>query len=56
MYFRFLLALDRVKALAPQHPEWKTEEPYASLLELLRGVRFNLSNPKTTQPTTARNP
>ena len=24
--------LDRVKALAPQHPEWKTEEPFASLL------------------------
>jgi hypothetical protein len=26
-------ALDRVKALAPQHPEWKTKEPYASLLK-----------------------
>jgi phosphoserine phosphatase len=26
-------ALDRVKALAPQHPEWKTQEPYASLLK-----------------------
>ena len=25
-------ALDRVKALAPQHPEWKTQEPFASLL------------------------
>src|SRR5579864_3891672 len=24
--------IDRVKALAPQHPEWKTQEPYASLL------------------------
>ncbi len=24
-------ALDRVKALAPQHPEWKTKEPFASL-------------------------
>ena len=24
--------LDRVKALAPQHPEWKTQEPFASLL------------------------
>ncbi len=23
MYFQFLFALDRVKALAPQHPEWK---------------------------------
>jgi phosphoserine phosphatase len=26
-------ALDRVKALAPQHPEWKTHEPFASLLK-----------------------
>jgi phosphoserine phosphatase len=26
-------ALDRVKALAPQHPEWKGKEPFASLLE-----------------------
>jgi hypothetical protein len=26
-------ALDRVKALAPQHPEWKTKEPFASLLK-----------------------
>jgi haloacid dehalogenase-like hydrolase len=26
-------ALDRVKALAPQHPEWKTREPFASLLK-----------------------
>jgi hypothetical protein len=25
--------LDRVKALAPQHPEWKTKEPFASLLK-----------------------
>lgn len=26
-------ARGRVKALAPQHPEWKTQEPFASLLE-----------------------
>jgi len=26
-------ALDRVKALAPKHPEWKTKEPFASLLK-----------------------
>jgi phosphoserine phosphatase len=25
--------IDRVKVLAPQHPEWKTQEPYASLLK-----------------------
>lgn len=33
MYFQFLFALDRVKALAPEHPEWQTEEPFASLLK-----------------------
>jgi hypothetical protein len=33
MYFQFIFALDRVKALAPQHPEWKTKEPFASLLK-----------------------
>src|SRR6266496_3276575 len=26
-------AIDRVKALAPQHPEWKAKEPFASLLK-----------------------
>jgi hypothetical protein len=30
---QFYFALDRVKALAPQHPEWKTTEPFASLLK-----------------------
>ena len=33
MYFQLLFALDRVKALAPQHPEWKDKEPFASLLK-----------------------
>jgi phosphoglycolate phosphatase-like HAD superfamily hydrolase len=33
VYFQFLFAIDRVKALAPQHPEWKNEEPFASLLK-----------------------
>src|SRR5271157_2984016 len=33
MYFQLLFALDRVKLLAPQHPEWKDKEPFASLLK-----------------------
>ena len=33
MYFQLFFALDRVKTLAPQHPEWKTKEPFASLLK-----------------------
>ncbi len=32
-YFQLLFAIDRVKALAPQHPEWQTQEPYASILK-----------------------
>ena len=33
MYFQLLFALDRVKVLAPQHPEWTDKEPFASLLK-----------------------
>jgi phosphoglycolate phosphatase-like HAD superfamily hydrolase len=32
LYFQLLFAIDRVKALAPGHPEWKSQEPFASLL------------------------
>ncbi len=30
---QFYFVADRVKALAPQHPEWKTKEPFASILK-----------------------
>jgi hypothetical protein len=33
IYIQFVFALDRVKALAPLHPEWKDKEPFASLLK-----------------------
>ncbi len=33
LYFQIFFALDRVKTLAPQHPEWTTQEPFASLLK-----------------------
>ena len=33
MYFQLLFALERVKVMAPQHPEWKDKEPFASLLK-----------------------
>ena len=33
MYTQVLFALDRVKKLAPQHPEWKTKQPFKALLE-----------------------
>lgn len=31
-YFQLLFAIDRVKAMAPRHPEWKDQEPFASIL------------------------
>jgi hypothetical protein len=33
LYFEFIFALDRLRALAPQHPEWKTEQPFAAALK-----------------------
>jgi phosphoserine phosphatase len=32
MYFQLAFILDRVRALAPQHPEWRTTEPFKSAL------------------------
>jgi hypothetical protein len=32
-YVQLFFALDRIKALAPQHPEWNEEEPFASVLK-----------------------
>jgi phosphoserine phosphatase len=33
MYFQGLFTFDRVKALAPQHPEWKEKQPFKAVLE-----------------------
>ena len=33
LYFQVQFALDRVNALAPQHPEWKKKQPFKALLE-----------------------
>lgn len=33
MYFQAFFVFDRIRALAPQHPEWKEIEPYASVLK-----------------------
>jgi phosphoglycolate phosphatase-like HAD superfamily hydrolase len=32
-YFQLAFAFDRVKAMAPQHPEWKTKQPFKALLD-----------------------
>ncbi len=33
MYFQLAFAIDRVRALAPEHPEWNTQQPFKALLE-----------------------
>jgi len=33
MYVQFAFALDRVKAMAPDHPEWKNQQPFQGVLE-----------------------
>lgn len=33
LYFQLFFAIDRIKELAPQNPEWQAEEPFASLLQ-----------------------
>lgn len=32
-YFQILFAMDRIRTMAPDHPEWRTQEPYRSVLE-----------------------
>ncbi|UYO55729.1 HAD family hydrolase [Rhodopseudomonas palustris] len=32
-YFQLAFAFDRIKAMAPQHPEWKDHEPFKALLQ-----------------------
>src|SRR5262249_56254270 len=39
MYVQVVFALDRVKALAEKNPDWKTREPFASVLrDDMKGV------------------
>ena len=33
LYAQLFFLVDRVKAMAPQHPEWKTQEPFATVLK-----------------------
>ena len=33
LYVQMAFALDRVKALAPRHPEWKEQQPFKAVLE-----------------------
>jgi phosphoglycolate phosphatase-like HAD superfamily hydrolase len=33
MYFEYIFALERLRTLAPRHPEWKTVQPFAAALK-----------------------
>jgi phosphoglycolate phosphatase-like HAD superfamily hydrolase len=33
VYFQVAFAFDRIKAMAPQHPEWKTTQPFKAILD-----------------------
>src|SRR5262245_17671270 len=33
MYVQAMFMLDRIKALAPKHPDWKEKQPYKAVLE-----------------------
>ena len=33
VYFQLAFAFDRIKVLAPQHPNWATRQPFKALLE-----------------------
>ena len=33
MYFQLFFAIDRVKQLAPDHPNWKSQQPFKAVLE-----------------------
>jgi phosphoglycolate phosphatase-like HAD superfamily hydrolase len=33
MYVQLAFALDRAKAMAPMHPDWKTKQPFAAVLD-----------------------
>lgn len=43
LYVQLRFALDRVKALAPQHPEWKRKQPFARLLKTPSGEQVAVS-------------
>ena len=38
LYAQLAFALERVKALAPQHPEWQTKQPFKVVLDNDRSI------------------
>jgi phosphoglycolate phosphatase-like HAD superfamily hydrolase len=49
LFIQAMFALDRVRALAPAHPEWKTEEPFKTVLSGDPGALASLSEKDWTE-------
>jgi phosphoglycolate phosphatase-like HAD superfamily hydrolase len=49
VYFQVQFALDRIKALAPQHPDWKTKEPFSKLLSTPKEERVAVNEHELMQ-------
>ena len=59
LYLQVMFAVDRAKALAPKHPEWKDKEPFKSAVAgdmktALAGGTEALLEPSVSLPTTSR--
>jgi hypothetical protein len=33
LYFEVLFSMDEVRRLAPEHPQWKTQQPFKAVLD-----------------------
>jgi phosphoglycolate phosphatase-like HAD superfamily hydrolase len=49
LYVQIYFALDRVKALAPDHPEWAKQEPFSKLLSTSREARVPVTEKELLQ-------
>ena len=50
---QLFFALDRVKALAPQHPEWRKKDPFKKLLSTPKEEKVAVTEPELMQILTA---
>ena len=48
-YFQLEFALDRIKALAPRHPEWKRKQPFKKLLSTPKEQRVSVTEKELLQ-------
>ena len=55
LYFQAFYILDQIKALAPEHPEWKEEEPFASALKRDFSTLMNFGHEELIKLVTATN-